>query len=68
MLTLPTKDLHTMRTRRTASHLAYIMLCAFVAKTGLYYYIEKKMEEPKDDDANYDKADTNDVELAENAN
>ena len=67
MLALETEDLHTMRTRRTASHLVYIMLCAFVAKTGLYYYIEKKMEKPKDDDANYDKADTNDVELAENA-
>jgi len=61
MLTLETDDLHTMRARRTAYHLAYIMLCAFVAKTGLNYYIEKKMEEPKDDDANYDKADTNDV-------
>ena len=68
MLKLPTTDFHTMRTRRTASHLAYIMLCAFVAKTGLYYYIEKKMEEPKDNDANYDEADSNDVELAEIAN
>ena len=67
MLTLETDDLHTMRTRRTASHLAYIMLCAFAANTGLYYYIKKKMEEPKDESANYDKADTNDVELAENA-
>ena len=68
MLTLETDDLYTMRTRGTAYNLTYIMLCAFVAKTGLYYYIEKKMGEPKDDDANYDKADTNDVELAENAN
>ena len=68
MLTLETDDLHTMRTRRTASHLACIMLCAFVAKTVLYIYIAFVMKEPKDDNENYDKADTNDVELAENAN
>ena len=76
MLTLETDDLHTMRTRRTASHLAYIMLCAFVAKTGLYCYVEKKMEEPKDEEPkSKDKevvsamhSSNNDVELAENAN
>jgi hypothetical protein len=55
MLTLPTKDLHTMRTRRTASHLAYIMLCAFVSKTYLYYYIEDTMEEPKEEEPELEK-------------
>ena len=76
MLTLETDDLHTMRTRRTASHLAYIMLCAFVAKTGLYCYVEKKMEEPKEEEPKSKEKEVvsamhssnNDVELAENAN
>ena len=45
MLTLETDDLHTMRSRGTAYHLTYIMVGAFIAKTGLYYYIEKKMAE-----------------------
>ena len=49
MLTLDTDILHTLRTRQTAQHLCYVMLCSFFAKTGLYYYIEKKMESPKDD-------------------
>ena len=77
MLTLETDDLHTMRTRRTASHLAYIMLCAFVSKTYLYIYIENTMEEPKDEEpkskekevvlAMHSDNDNTDVELAENA-
>ena len=48
MLTLETDDLHTMRSRGTAYHLTYIMVGAFIAKTGLYYYIEKKMADPVD--------------------
>ena len=53
MLTLDTDILHTLRTRQTAQHLCYVMLCSFFAKTGLYYYIEKKMESPKDDNVEY---------------
>ena len=49
MLTLETDDLHTLRARKTAQHLCYVMLCSFFAKTFLYYYIEKTMEKPKDD-------------------
>ena len=49
MLTLDTDILHTLRTRQTAQHLCYVMLCSFFAKTGLYYYIENEMESPKDD-------------------
>ena len=73
-----TDDLHTMRTRRTASHLAYIMLCAFAANTGLYYYIKKKMEEPNDEEPKSKEVvsamhswvwvGNDDVEMTENAN
>ena len=49
MLTLDTDILHTSRTRQTAQHLSYVMLSVFFVKTGLHYYIEKKMESPKDD-------------------
>ena len=76
MLTLETDDLHTMRTRRTASQLAYIMLCAFVAKFFLHSYIEQEMEEPMEEEpkskekevvsAMHSNNDNNDVELAEN--
>ena len=79
MLTLETDDLYTMRTRRRASHLAYIMLCASVSKRYLYYYIEYKMKERKERESNSKRAevffsvmhsghDNNDVELAENVN
>ena len=76
ILTLPTTDLHTMRTRRTASNLAYIMLCAFVSKSFWYYYIENELEEPKEEEPELEKKEVvsamhssnNDVELAENAN
>ena len=50
MLTLETDDLHTMRSRGTAYHLTYIMVGAFIAKTRLYYYIEKKMADPVDEE------------------
>ena len=48
MLTLETDDLHTMRSRGTAYHLTYIMIGAFIAKTGLYFYIEAVMADPVD--------------------
>ena len=49
MWTLPTDDLHELRDRGTATQLSSIMLCAFVAKTCLYYFIEKNMEAPSED-------------------
>ena len=78
MLKLETDDLHTMRTRGRVSHLAYIMLCAFFAKTFLYFYIEHRMEESKEEEpvskenevvsAMHRSSENKDVELAENTN
>ena len=77
MLTLPTKDLHTMRIRRTASNLAYFMLCALFAKTYFYFYIwirlkgtkeeEPKLKEKEEVSGMHCGSDTNDVKVTKNS-
>ena len=43
-----------MRERGTAAHISAIMLCAFVAKCFLWFYIEEKMEIAPDDEESED--------------
>ena len=45
MLTLEDDNLHTMRNYGTARNVSLILVGAFIAKTGLYLFIQR-MEEP----------------------